>query len=112
MAVGAAGIHIVNNVTVSTYMDLLLGGVDLAVTEVLGVYESRQTILQSGTHPDPLPRTATIVEMLPHLQIQAHSLRCHGLSLLSLSVRNKALTWCSACTISLPVVSTLLQNVR
>ena len=49
-------------------MDPLLWGVDLTVTEVLGVDESRQTVLQSSSYPNTLSRTASIIKMLPYLQ--------------------------------------------
>ena len=49
-----------------------LGSVDLAVTEVLGVDEARQPILQPGPHTNALTRTAPIIEVLPHLTKGEH----------------------------------------
>ena len=53
--------------THSSHMYSLLRSIDLTVTEVLGVYEARETILKTSTHSNTLTWTATIIKVLPYL---------------------------------------------
>ena len=53
-------------------MNPLLWGTDVFVTEVPGVYESTEAILQPHPHTNALARTAAIIKVLPHLHVHVH----------------------------------------
>ena len=51
-----------------SHINSFLWCTDGLITQVFGQYEARQSILQPGPHPNALSRTATLINMIPHLR--------------------------------------------